>query len=97
MPRKITATGLMRSTTRVAGFIVEDTDGTGTNPAPHFYVAIGQDKDSPQKDRFDIHFKTPFWSVSNPLCMPSTVVLGGCRFGGELFLGNINATTSPQF
>jgi hypothetical protein len=96
-PRTITATGLMRSTTRVAGVIVEDTDGTGINPSPHFYVAIGQDKDSPQKDRFDIHFQTPFWSVGNPFCSPSTVVVGGCRFGGDAFLGNVNATNSPQF
>lgn len=97
VPRTIIATGAMRSTTRVAGVIVEDTDGTGLNPEPHFYVAIGQDRDSPQVDRFDIHFKTPFWNTSNPLCMASTVVAGGCRFGGELFLGNINASRSQQF
>lgn len=97
VPRTITATGFMRSITRVAGVIVEDTDGTGLNEPPHFYVAIGQDKDSPQDDRFDIHFRTGFWNTSNPMCMPSDVVEGGCRFGGELFLGNINATNSQQF
>lgn len=97
VPRQITATGLMRSITRVGGIIVEDTDGTIGNPPPHDFVAIGYDKDSPQKDHFDIHFKTPFWNTGNPMCMASAVVEGGCRFGGDLLLGNINATNSQQF
>ena len=91
----ITATGHMRSTTRVAGLIVEDTDGVGNNPPPHAYVAIGVDNRGKSgllglsniPDHFDTHFKTPFWNTSNPMCTPSTVVPGGCRFGGDLFLG----------
>jgi len=97
VPRTITATGQMRSITRVSGVIVEDTDGTGTNPPPHHYVAIGVDKDSPQKDRFDIHFRTPFWNTTNPLCTASTVVQGGCRFGGDVFLGNVVVSPGQTF
>ena len=97
VPRTITATGVMRSITRVGGLIIEDTDGSFLNPAPHYFVAIGYDKDSPQKDHHDLHFKTNFWNTNNPLCMASTVIAGGCRFGGDLFLGNINATNSQQF
>ncbi len=41
--KTITATGHMRSTTRVAGLIIEDTNGVGNNPPPHAYVAIGHD------------------------------------------------------
>ncbi len=97
VPRTITATGKMRSITRVAGQIVEDTEGTGLNPPPHDYVAIGQDKDSPQVDRFDIHLKTPFWNTGNPLCTHSLIVAGGCRFGGDVFLGNIAVSSTKQF
>lgn len=39
----ITATGHMRSQTRIAGVIIEDTNGVGNNPPPHAYVAIGKD------------------------------------------------------
>lgn len=97
VPRRIVATGTMRSTTRVAGLIVEDTDGTLLNPPPHDFVAFGFDRDSPQVDRFEVHFKTPFWNTGNPLCTASEVVEGGCRFGGDLFLGNVNASKSQQF
>src|SRR6185437_7707952 len=91
----ITATGHMRSTTRVAGIIIEDTNGVGNNPPPHAYVAIGFDNRAKSgllglsniPDHYDTHFKTPFWNTSNPMCTPSTVVPGGCRFGGDLFLG----------
>jgi hypothetical protein len=92
----ITATGHMRSQTRVAGVIIEDTNGVGNNPPPHAYVAIGHDGRGGASgalgltnppDHFDTHFKTPFWNTGNPLCSASTVVPGGCRFGGDLFLG----------
>jgi len=94
--KTITATGHMRSTTRVAGLIIEDTNGVGNNPPPHAYVAIGHDGRGGTSgllgllnppDHFDTHFKTPFWNTSNPMCTASTVVPGGCRFGGDLFLG----------
>ncbi len=93
--KTVTARGKMRSITRVSGVIVEDTDGSGTNPPPHDYVAIGVDGSS--SDRFDIHFKTPFWNSSNPLCTPSPVFEGGCRFGGDLFLGNVVVSPKAEF
>jgi hypothetical protein len=96
VPRTITATGLMDSITRIGGVIVENTNGSGTNPPPHHYVAIGVDNDT-QPDRFDIHFKTPFWNTSNPLCTPSTVVPGGCRFGGDVFLGDVVVSPGQMF
>ncbi len=39
--------------------------------------------------RFDVHFSTPFWDRYNPMCTPSSVAAGACRFGGELLLGNV--------
>jgi hypothetical protein len=97
VPRTITVKGKMRSTTRVAGQIVEDTDGTDTNPPLHDFIAIAEDRDSPQKDRFTIHMKSPFWNPSNPMCTPSTKYPGLCQFGGSLFLGNIVVTGGQQF
>ncbi len=94
--RVITATGIMRSTTRVAGIVVEDTNGEGLlNPPPHDFVAFGFDGgDTPGDDRFELHFKTPFWNTGNPLCTASSVVTGGCMFGHELFMGEIDV--QPQ-
>lgn len=85
----ITATGKMRSTTRVAGLTVEDTNGEGFNPAPHDFIAFGWDNGGDYVDRFEMHFKTPYWNILNPLCTPSSFVAGGCMFGGELFMGEV--------
>ena len=87
--KTITATGRMRSVTRLAGVVVED--------ANHDFIGIAVDNQpgTPQPngtDRFDIHFKTPFWQVGNPACSPSTIVPGGCRFGGNVFLGDVAVT-----
>jgi len=84
--RTITATGRMRSITRVAGVIVEDVH--------HDFIAIAVDNQPghPQPnraDRFETHFATPFWNLSNPMCTPSPLVPGGCRFGGQLFIGDV--------
>lgn len=89
VPRYIEVTGKMRSITRVAENIVEDTDGSLGGVPPHDYIAIGEDRDPPQKDRFTVHFATPFWNPSNPLCTPSNLVEGWCQFGDEAILGNI--------
>ncbi len=89
VPRHIMVTGKMRSTTRVAGVIVEDTDGSLFGVPPHDYIAVGEDKDSPQQDRFTVHFVTPFWNPTNPMCAPSELVEGWCQFGDDAFLGNI--------
>jgi hypothetical protein len=85
--KKITANGEMRSITRVAGVVVED--------AIHDFIAIAEDKQPsrPQPnstDTFNVHFRTTFWTVGNPFCTPSDRVVLGCRFGGELFLGDVS-------
>lgn len=89
VPRTITATGTMRSITRVGGVTVEDTNGAGTNSPPPPFIAIAEDKDPPSKDHFAIHFTTPFWKPGNPMCTPSNKFPGLCMFGGDVFLGNI--------
>ena len=87
---EIRATGRMRSITKVGGALVED--------AEHDFLAVaassvrhgGFEQAFHQGgDRFDIHFSTPFWDQYNPMCSPSTVAAGKCRFGGELLLGHV--------
>ncbi len=80
----ITASGRMRSITIIKGKTVEDVH--------HLFTAIAVDN-SAKPDRFDINFKTPFWNPSNPLCTPSTVIPGDCRFGGFVYSGEV--TVSP--
>jgi len=89
--RTITASGRMRSITRMAGLIVED--------VVHDFIAVGIDnqpsRPQPNRaDRFETHFATPFWNLSNPMCTPSERVPGGCRFGGQLMLGDISVSAS---
>jgi hypothetical protein len=82
----INATGKMRSITHVAGQTVENVE--------HDFVALAVDKLAAGPDRFDVHFKTPFWATSNAMCTASTVVSGGCRFGGNLVMGEINVSST---
>lgn len=89
--RTITATGQMRSITRAGGVIVED--------VVHDFIAVAVDNqpNRPQPnraDRFETHFATPFWNLSNPMCTPSERVPGGCRFGGQLMLGDVSVSAS---
>lgn len=95
--RTIVITGTMRSITRLVGNVIDD--------AIHPFVAVAQDGVPPAKDRWDLYYITPFWRqvpnlLGNPLgsllCTPSDVIPGGCRFGGELFIGNVNASSTPQ-
>jgi hypothetical protein len=82
LTQTIRATGTMRSITQVNGITVEDVD--------HEFLAIALDRaGSRHPDRFDIHFASPFWNTGNPFCTPSAEVAGGCRFGGELFSGDV--------
>lgn len=74
----IRATGRMRSITNVGGVTVEDVE--------HDFLAIAVDG---APDPFDVHFQTPFWNTTKPLCTPSSLVSGGCRFGGELLMGDV--------
>jgi hypothetical protein len=90
--KTITATGRMRSITRVASLVLEDT--------LHDFIAVAVDNQpgilQPNRgDRFDIHFRTDFWRVGNPLCTPSDRVIGGCRFGGKTFLGDVVVSSTP--
>jgi hypothetical protein len=85
--KTITANGEMRSITRAGGIVVEDTI--------HDFIAIAQDNQPsrPQPnatDTFEVHFMTPFWTAANPLCTKSTIVVGGCKFGGKVFLGDVS-------
>ena len=87
---EIRATGRMRSITKVGNAVVEDAEhdflAIAASSVRHggFEQAVHQGS-----DRFDIHFSTPFWDQYNPMCSPSTVAAGKCRFGGELLLGHV--------
>jgi hypothetical protein len=87
---EIRATGRMRSITKMGTTVVEDAEhdflaiAAATVPHGGFQQAIHAGG-----DRFDVHFSTPFWDQYNPMCTPSTVAAGKCRFGGELLLGHV--------
>jgi hypothetical protein len=87
---EIRATGRMRSITKVATAMVEDIEhdflAVAASSVPHggFDEAIHAGG-----DRFDIHMSTPFWDRYNPMCTPSTIAAGKCRFGGELLMGDV--------
>jgi hypothetical protein len=87
---EIRATGRMRSITKMGSAVVEDTEhdflavASGAVPHGGFEQAMHAGG-----ARFDVHFSTPFWDRYNPMCTPSTIKAGACRFGGELLLGNI--------
>ncbi len=77
----IQAAGTMRSITVLEGVNVED--------ARHDFLAVAVDGGPDGSgDRFDIHFKTPFWHAGSG-CAPSDRVPEGCRFGGELLHGDV--------
>ncbi|HVW33382.1 MAG TPA: hypothetical protein VHL53_12645 [Acidimicrobiia bacterium] len=87
---EIRATGRMRSITKVNNAVVEDTEhdflAVAAAAVPHGGFAQAAHAGG---DRFDIHFSTPFWDQYNPMCSPSTVAAGKCRFGGELLMGHV--------
>jgi hypothetical protein len=87
---EIRATGKMRSITKAANAVVED--------AEHEFLAVAAttvahggfgEAMHAGGDRFDVHFSTPFWDAYNPMCTPSAVAAGKCRFGGELLMGHV--------
>jgi len=79
LTKTIRASGRMISITHVNGVEVEREE--------HDFLAIAVDNGA-TGDRFDVHFSTPFWNPSNPMCTPSTEVPGKCRFGGVLVTDN---------
>jgi hypothetical protein len=80
----ITARGAMRTITHVAG-------GALAEDQNHTFIAVAIDKPT-GPDRWDLHFKTNFWQATNLLCTKSTLVEGGCRFGGDLLMGDIQTS-----
>jgi hypothetical protein len=87
---EIRATGRMRSITKMGTAVVEDTEHDFLSIAATT-VAHGGFEQAVHAggDRFDVHFSSPFWDRYNPMCTPSTVLDGACRFGGELLLGGV--------
>lgn len=87
---EIRATGRMRSITKVGSAVVEDAEHDFLAVAAASVAHGGFDQAMHAGgDRFDVHFSTPFWDRYNPMCTPSSIVAGACRFGGELLLGNV--------
>jgi len=72
----ITASGRMRSITRVAGQTIENVE--------HDFLAVAVDNKGLAPDRWDINFVTPFWNQGNPLATASTEQPGKVRFGGNV-------------
>jgi hypothetical protein len=92
----IRAEGRMRSITQFGGTTAEDEE--------HDFIAIAVDTGAANMDRFDVHFTTTFWNPANPLCTPSLVRPGWCRFGGVLLrdpsvgfaqLGDVDVHPNP--
>ena len=87
---EIRATGRMRSITKVGSAVVEDAEHDFLAVAAGSVAHGGFDQAVHSGGaRFDVHFSTPFWDRYNPMCTPSSIKAGACRFGGELLLGNI--------
>lgn len=87
---EIHARGRMRSITKMNSTVVEDVE--------HDFIAVAADSVAhggfeeavhAGGDRFDVHFQTPFWDGFNAMCTRSDQVAGGCRFGGELLMGDV--------
>ena len=80
---KLTAKGVVRSITKIAGVMVED----ATSP----YIAVATDgRGRPGGDSYFLSFTTPFWATpGNPLATPSKFHKGWSMFGGELIVGNV--------
>lgn len=87
--RTLRATGHMRSITQMAGQTVEDVE--------HEFIAIALDGGGAHPDRFDVHFRTPFWTPGkNPMATPSDVDPHLSRFGGELLIGLVDAGSASS-
>ena len=87
---EIRAKGRMRSITKVGSAVVEDAEHDFLAVAATSVAHGGFDQAMHAGgDRFDVHFSTPFWDRYNPMCTPSSILAGACRFGGQLLLGNV--------
>ena len=87
---EIRATGRMRSITKMGNSVVEDAEHDFLAVAATSVAHGGFDQAVHSGgDRFDVHFSTPFWDRYNPMCSPSSIAAGACRFGGELLMGDV--------
>jgi hypothetical protein len=83
---KMTAKGMVRSITKIAGVTIEDV----TTP----YLAVATDGRGSQ-DSYFLSFTSPFWATpGNPLATPSTFHPGWSMFGGELIVGEVSVPRS---
>lgn len=87
--KTITSDGRMRSITRMGGAVVEDIVTSFIAFAKDNAPGVPQPNTS---DVFELHFITPMWNVANPLCTPSERIPGGCKFGGNIFVGDVNVS-----
>lgn len=79
----LTATGRMRSITQMGNLGVNPP----TEDVEHDFIAIAERGPGM---KFATHFRTPFWNTGNPMCTPSSLVSGGCKFGGSVHMGTVN-------
>lgn len=92
--KSIRAEGTMRSITKMGGMALLPDNSPISEDVEHHFIATASDR-SPggqqSNDVYMLHFKTPFWNSGNPMCSPSTVLSGGCKFGTAvgLSLGDV--------
>lgn len=82
--KSIRAAGTMRSITKMGGLAILPNNSPAAEDVEHQFVATASDRSeggNQSNDVYMLHFKTPFWNTGNPMCSPSTVVSGGCKFG----------------
>lgn len=82
---ELRARGRMRSITRMATQTVEDVE--------HDFLAVAVDGHGRRPSRFDVHFKTPFWTPGqNVMATRSSEDPSLARFGGEVLIGSIRVS-----
>lgn len=82
--KSIRAEGTMRSITKMGGFALLPSNSPAAEDTEHHFIATATDRSSGgalSDDLYMLHFKTPFWNTGNPMCSPSNLISGGCKFG----------------
>jgi hypothetical protein len=75
-PKRLIASGTMRSITRMGNQTNEDVE--------HSFTAIATDHHGAEPDSFVVHFATPMWNPDNPMATKSTFKEGWVQFGGKI-------------
>lgn len=83
-PRRLIASGTMRSITRMGNQTNEDVE--------HAFTAVATDNGDSEPDTFIVHFVTPFWNHDNPMATKSTLKDGWVQFGGAV---SVDAAGAP--